>query len=1306
MKELLQRIRKNQRGMTMIEIVVVLTILGILAAATVPTLGGFVDDSKNKACTTTRKDIAKAYVETLTKEGYNNPGSTLSTDVLDQVIKSKEENVPSGEGSTLCQSGGTYTSVTSSDGKTLYVHCSVHGDYTVVQDATDIVSKLTAVKLTQNPLKLGYLKNGELNADGGILTLTYTDTMTGKEKTSTIDLKTTMCSGYDMSQTGDQTVKVTYAGFDAGSFNINVSEKRIMTGLSIDLAPNKVTYALGENYSLDGGRLKVTWSSGEPTYVDMTSSEVIKDDSAYISSVAGTYNISLSYGGLPAVFQLMTVTKKSVKSVKLTTPPTKTEYCYGYPGDETLDTIGGVLTITYSDDTPEKPDRETVILTKDMCTPTDMHVTTEKQTITWTYKVPDTTEHYGKDDNTGTFDVTIRQMASIAVTNVKHDVMLYDDFDLGTSPTLELSYTGSSEKKTVTLTKDMITNLTTSNGYRDFVKDRSNINKSFAVTGVYPSASDAKALPFSYEIGPMSDRIETWSNEIAKMFNDTSSKAYTYYTGNPKDRQIQRCLCNARTNSYGGNGTTISQQLTRVSTNVNYDASTGKIGTTLFKAQYYWMLYPNCTSDISTNITYYYNKANSTNSTNTIDGDTPKSATSDGFTEGFTIFWFPQGINDITPGTLYDGYICTIRKQGADFTVTDFKASKLRVYVNKAVYAIDKAGGAKTVDVTYPYMLNTLTADPSTKTYKLNDTFNINDFNFTAHYEYGDENVNASDITVVTPPDMSKVGDQPVKVKYTDARGLSAETTITVTVKKYAKTLSIYKDGAVITQDKYDQYSAFDASKYTLKIGYSDGTEETKSLSDSGVSMTYSKGALAEDALDMAKAGTDQKVNLSYTEDGTKVTADLALEIIAPTVTVENAKMTYYQGDTEDYTGQLVIKWAVNTTPTTVNLSDSGIKITGFDSTNAVDGQVLTVTYTDANSHVFTATFMINIKVKELVSIEISTQPLQISFYKGETFNCTGGQIIATYSNGKKSDPIDITTAMCSNTDTMVAPETKTITVSYTENGITKTTTYTINITKAIVVKIEMVALPTKTTYVQNNEFTAAGGTFKRIYSDSTESEAISLEYENTNHSIGNYCSQPDMVAIGKQAVTVTDPIYKLPDGSAIITTFDIIINEPSDEVSHTIIEALDNELYKSSNWWPSNTVYYYYHNWWPWILSYNYNRTYAVPLNAKSDYYDNVNTSILEPLVGLSSGAFKTSYSWAIVPNTDSNGYDPTKSSSNADAYGYTIFLYEGNAQGLNGETVNVTTFNTRTGVYGDGTLTVRKSSNTRYLDVTTYKK
>ena len=49
MIQMINKLKKNQKGFTLVELIVVLVILAILAAFTIPAMLGFVNDAKDKA---------------------------------------------------------------------------------------------------------------------------------------------------------------------------------------------------------------------------------------------------------------------------------------------------------------------------------------------------------------------------------------------------------------------------------------------------------------------------------------------------------------------------------------------------------------------------------------------------------------------------------------------------------------------------------------------------------------------------------------------------------------------------------------------------------------------------------------------------------------------------------------------------------------------------------------------------------------------------------------------------------------------------------------------------------------------------------------------------------------------------------------------------------------------------------------------------------------------------------------------------------------------------------------------------------
>lgn len=86
--ELINRIRKNRKGFTLVEIIVVLVILAILAAFTIPTMLGFVGDAKKKAAIAEQREVYVA-AQAIATEHFAKEGATKAETSLGMTAATK-----------------------------------------------------------------------------------------------------------------------------------------------------------------------------------------------------------------------------------------------------------------------------------------------------------------------------------------------------------------------------------------------------------------------------------------------------------------------------------------------------------------------------------------------------------------------------------------------------------------------------------------------------------------------------------------------------------------------------------------------------------------------------------------------------------------------------------------------------------------------------------------------------------------------------------------------------------------------------------------------------------------------------------------------------------------------------------------------------------------------------------------------------------------------------------------------------------------------------------------------------------------
>lgn len=171
---------------------------------------------------------------------------------------------------------------------------------------------------------------------------------------------------------------------------------------------------------------------------------------------------------------------------------------------------------------------------------------------------------------------------------------------------------------------------------------------------------------------------------------------------------------------------------------------------------------------------------------------------------------------------------------------------------------------------------------------------------------------------------------------------------------------------------------------------------------------------------------------------------------------------------------------------------------------------------------------------KTLESISIWNPPYKMEYYSGESFDKTGMVVRARYSDGTTQNVSGYSVLGFNST---LPAGTQTLTVSYTEGGVTKTTTFTIR----IIPKPEPKTLasisvkgPSKTRYKVGEAFDPTGMEVTAKYSDGSTELLNAGQYTVTGY---------DAKSEGTQTLTVTAVI----DGVSATATFTVTVRKPFD---------------------------------------------------------------------------------------------------------------------------------------------------------------
>ena len=363
--------------------------------------------------------------------------------------------------------------------------------------------------------------------------------------------------------------------------------------------------------------------------------------------------------------------------------------------------------------------------------------------------------------------------------------------------------------------------------------------------------------------------------------------------------------------------------------------------------------------------------------------------------------------------------------------------------------------------------------------------------------------------------------------------------------------VAIYNDGSTKELEEYELYEATDLPfrRTNVRISYKEGTITKTTTQDitvignelTGISVTkepdktrykiledfnpegmvitatYSDGSTKEvtnyEVIDGEHLTTEKtSVTIRYTEYGISqrttqpitVTSTL-VELTEIAITTAPNKVSYNEGENFDPTGMVV----------TATYSDgSTAAVTGYtvtDGSSLTSGKrSVTISYKD-NGITKTTTQAITVTniptEKELSGIAITTAPNKVNYNEGENFDKTGMVVTATYSDGSTAA---VTGYTVTDGENLTAGKTS-VTISYTENGVTKTATQTITVEAKRLTGIAITTAPNKVNYNEGENFDKAGMVVTATYSDG--STAAVTSYTVTDG---------DSLTVGKTSVTIS----------------------------------------------------------------------------------------------------------------------------------------------------------------------------------------
>ena len=815
----------------------------------------------------------------------------------------------------------------------------------------------------------------------------------------------------DVEVRGTQVIKFTYDGKTAQQ-TIIVNDK--IASINVVTQPNKTVFKYGETLDITGATVKVTLESGDTTNINLP------DGSATVSAFDNTQtgskqNLTVTINDKTAPETIDVEAYNYVKETTLT-EPTKVDYKY----NENLDVTGGRIKVNWANGTVSNVNLTTSMVT--VYNKTQLGVQTLTISYTFTYTLSDGAQI--QDPITMTYEVEVTNPAkTITITPpTKTEYEHGDSLDF-TGGEIEVTYEdGTTQTKQITA---------------DMVKESSG-----SLVNMAPTASDyvnnevLKTLVIKYKEDSVTETVNypiKIKNVVNKIEMSTNPTNTTYNVGDT---------------SYKLAGGTI--KVTRKAGNTEIVALTDN-GVTLIN------LSTLTTSPGTKEVTVTYEEKTTTfnitvqNGVRSINITTPTKTTYD---HGDTL--------DVTGGKIEVTYVDgTTQDKELDVSmITESDGSP--VNMAPSTYG-DTNKESKTLLI--KYQEDGIQQQENYKIDIINDVKQIA-IQGTAQSQY---NIN----------DQLQPG---LSILVTRASGVPEAITVTnsmltnfSTATEGTRTATITYTENGITKTTTFVYTVKDTvTSISVKNGPTNATKYGEDIDLTGVTIDVVKGSGTTTipvTKDMIKAGTydpdktgNQVIKIVY--EGQETTLTINVKDYVTGITINPVSVTGKYNDTlssliQANNIQYTVTYAKAGAQTPEVLAES--MVSGYSAISTQD-QNLTVTYTDTDADSYTngQNFTTNLKVtlsKEVSSITI-TAPSKTTYEHGETI-ATDGIITVVFTDGTQEtrtmdaamitesdgSPLNMSPAASEYTNNKLS---KTLKITYTEDGKTETINYPIEIVNKV----------------------------------------------------------------------------------------------------------------------------------------------------------------------------------------------------------------------------------------------------------------